>query len=296
MVSVLTPEAIQHYEAAGEIHKNIGRSVKGRIRSGARLLEIAEYVEAEIRAQGAKPAFPCNISVNEIASHDTPSRDDERTFKDGDVVKLDYGVCVNGYVADAAFTVEIGTNDHAQLLRVAKETLDAGIHAVKPRAFIRDIGRAMYGAATSEGHRTIKDLLGHNMGRYCLHGGLTIPSYDDGSYLRVKEGDVLAIEPFVTMGTGAIMRLNGGNIYQAIRNDAIYAHGGSEKSLLACIVKEYNGFPFAERWLQDTEGLHSLVKSGCLRNYPVLVEADRAPVAQAESTVIVEREGCRVIA
>ena len=253
-------------------------------------------VESEIAAQWAKPAFPCNISINHIASHDTPSIGDERIFLDGDVVKLDFGVSVDGYVADAAFTVEVGTRANAKLISAAERSLAAGISAVKPGAFIRDIGRSINEAATSEGYRTLKDLLGHSLKRNCLHGGVTIPSYDDGSFLRVREGDVLAIEPFLTAGSGAIVRANRGNIYQLIRNEPIYAHGELQKDLLAQISKNYQNFPFAERWLSDPEGVGGLVRSACLYNYPVLVEADLAPVAQAESTIIVEREGCRVIA
>lgn len=296
MHAELSPEIVESYVLAGEMHKRISHSMLSHISAGEKLLDAAVWVESEIIAQGAKPAFPCNISVGHIASHDTPSKDDERLFSTGDVVKVDFGVSVDGYVADAAFTVEIGTRDQEGLIGAAERSLAAGISVIKPGAFIREIGRAMNEEAASEGYRTLKDLLGHSLKRNCLHGGLTIPSYDDGSFLRVREGDVLAIEPFLTSGSGAIVRANRGNIYQLIRNQPIYAHGALEKSLLAHISKNYQNFPFAGRWLPDTEGLSGLVRSACLYNYPVLVEADMAPVAQAESTVIVEREGCRIIA
>jgi methionyl aminopeptidase len=296
MRTELSPEAMGSYVAAGEIHKKIRRTIEVSIIDGVKLLDVAEQVESETRAQGAIPAFPCNISINHIASHDTPSHDDERVFHDGDLVKLDYGVCIDGYIADAAFTLEVKTHEHAPLIKAAEKTLASGITAVKPGAFVSDLGRAMQAAAVSEGYCTLKDLLGHNMGRYCLHGGLTIPSYDSGSYLRIREGDVLAIEPFLTAGSGVVARAGGGNIYQLIRDAAMYAHGEAEKKLLAQIKTDYTKFPFAERWLEDTESLRGLVRSACLYNYPVLAEADKQPVAQAESTVIVEREGCRVIA
>ena len=296
MHAKLSSEIVESYVVAGEIHKRISHSTISHISAGVKLLDVAERVESEIAAQGAKPAFPCNISIDHIASHDTPSIGDERVFMNGNIVKLDFGVCVDGYVADAAFTVEIGTRVQEQLIKAAERSLAAGISAVKPGAFIRDIGHAINVEAMSEGYRTLKDLLGHSLKRNCLHGGLTIPSYDDGSFLRVREGDVLAIEPFLTAGSGAIVRANRGNIYQLIRDKPIYAHGGLQKSLLTHISLNYQSFPFAERWLPDPEGLSSLVKSACLYNYPVLIEADMAPVAQAESTVIVERGGCRVIA
>jgi methionyl aminopeptidase len=296
MHAELSPEVVESYVLAGEIHKKIRHATIDHIKAGVKLLDIAVQVESEIVAQGATPAFPCNISINHIASHDTPSIGDERIFLDGDVVKLDFGVSVDGYVADAAFTVEIGARAHAKLISAAERALAAGISVAKPGAFIHDIGRSINESAMSEGYRTLKDLLGHSLKRNCLHGGITIPSYDDGSFLRVREGDVLAIEPFLTAGSGAIVRANRGNIYQLIRNEPIYAHGELQKGLLAQLSKNYQNFPFAERWLTDTEGVSDLVRSACLYNYPVLVEADLAPVAQAESTIIVEREGCRVIA
>ena len=296
MHAELSHDVVESYVLAGEIHKRIRHSAISYIKPGAKLLDVAGQVESEIVAQGAKLAFPCNISIDHIASHDTPSIGDERIFMSGNVVKLDFGVCVDGYVADAAFTVEVGTQVQEKLISAAERSLAAGISAIKPGAFIRDIGRAMHEEAASAGYRTLKDLLGHSLKRNCLHGGLTIPSYDDGSFLRVREGDVLAIEPFLTAGSGAIVRSNRGNIYQLIRNEPIYAHGVLQKSLLAHISKNYQNFPFAERWLPDPEGLSGLVRSACLYNYPVLIEADMAPVAQAESTVIVDREGCRFIA
>ena len=106
---------------------------------------------------------------------------------------------------------------------------------------------------------------------------------------------MLAIEPFITKGSGAILRLDGGNIYMLLRNGEIYVHGAEEKMLLAHIAEHYGRFPFAGRWLPRPDGLQELVKAACVKSFPIMVEADGAQVAQAESTVIVERDGCRVI-
>ncbi len=108
-------------------------------------------------------------------------------------------------------------------------------------------------------------------------------------------GDVLAIEPFVTTGSGAILRVNGGNIYQLSRNDEMYAHGPEEKELLKYISEHYGTFPFTSRWLPRQDILEGLVKSACVKSYPIMVAADGAPVAQAENTVIVESDGCKII-
>jgi methionyl aminopeptidase len=216
-------------------------------------------------------------------------------LRSGDVVKVDLGANVDGYIADAAFTIEVSTGKHAELIEAAEKALSAGIASIRPGVRVGEIGGAIEQAASSRDFRVLKDLLGHSLKRNCLHGGLTIPAYDDGSELKIREGDVLAIEPFLTKGSGAITRADGGNIYQLLRNGEIYAHGQEEKELLALIVERYGGFPFAERWLPRPEGLQGLVKSACVKSYSMMVEADGAPVAQAESTVIVGRDGCRII-
>jgi len=291
----LEPDAVRCYERAGDIVKKARATIKPFIKDGVRLLDVAERVEHRILDEGADLPFPCTIALNEIASHYTPSWDDERTLKRGDVVKLDIGACVDGYVADTAFTVEVGTHKHADLIDAAEKALSAGISGVRPGARVRDVGLRIDHVASGSGFHVLKDLLGHSLGRYCLHGGLTIPAYDDGSDLKIREGDVLAIEPFLTTGSGAIVRLDGGNIYQLYRNGGIYVHGPEEKKLLEYIEKHYGRFPFAERWLPRPDGLQELVRAACIKSFPIMAEADGAPVAQAESTVIVERDGCRVI-
>ena len=158
--------------------------------------------KAALYNEGGQLAFPCTIAVNEIASHYTPAKDDHRAFAKGDVVKIDLGASVDGYIADAAFTVEVETDAHAGLIKTAEKALAAGLAQVRPGVHVGEIGRAIEQAASEEGLRVLKDLLGHSLLRYRLHGGLTIPNYDNGSEMRIREGDVLAIEPFVTTGSG----------------------------------------------------------------------------------------------
>lgn len=291
----LEPEALYRYETAGDIVKKVRRTITPSIKEGAKLLDIAVLVEDEISGSGARPAFPCTIAVNNVASHYTPSRDDVRVLRKGDLAKVDLGACVEGYVADAAFTVEVGTREHEALILAAKEALFAGIAGIRPGVAVSKVGGAIHDAAASRGFHVLKDLLGHSLARNCLHGGLTIPPYDDGSELKIREGDVLAIEPFLTKGNGIIARLDGGNIYQLLRNGEIYAPGPEEKELLAYVREHYGSFPFAERWLPNPGGLPGLLKSACIRGFPMMVEADRAPVAQAEATVIVGHDGPMII-
>ena len=193
MRTLLEPEEIRYYETAGEIVKKAGIAIRPRIRDGERYLDIAERVENILIDAGAVPAFPCTVAVNEVASHYTPSGGDELVIKRGDLVKLDFGASVEGYIADTAFTAEAGSQEHARLIHATEKALASSVEQIKPGTRIGEIGRAIERTATSEGFHVLKDLLGHSLGRYCLHGGLTIPGYDDGSELKVREDFVRSL-------------------------------------------------------------------------------------------------------
>ncbi len=293
-MSSLNAEALQAYSAAGEIVKAVKDGLKARAKTGAGHLELAMFVEDEIVRLGGRPAFPCNISVNEIASHSTPHRDDPRTFAKGDLAKFDLGAVVDGYIADSAITIEVESEEHTSLISAAEEALSDALTVVRPSVSAGEIGRAIETSARKNGYNVLKGLYGHNLERNCLHGGLTIPAYDDGSRKKVREGDVVAIEPFLTPGNGEIARAKGGDIFQIVRRNAFLLNE-EEKKLLCHIERNYNAFPFARRWLPEPGALDRLADESIAMEFPVLVEKDRALVAQAEHTIIVGRDGCTII-
>jgi methionyl aminopeptidase len=290
----MTAAALRSYEAAGAILRKVRGEAGSRARAGVRYLDLAVFVEGEISRLGGRPAFPCNVSVNEVASHYTPSADDAGELKPGDLVKIDLGVVLDGYIADSAISIGVATTAHQELIDAAGRVLTDAIGAIRPGALTGEIGGVIESSARAYGFSVLKDLYGHALDKECLHGGLTIPSYDDGSRQKIREGDVLAIEPFLTEGNGEIARLPGGNIFQLARRNYAFV-GMREKKLLMEIENKYNGFPFARRWLEDREALEALARQAIVAEYPVLVEKDGMPVAQAEHTVIVGGEGCKII-
>jgi methionyl aminopeptidase len=287
-------EALRAYATAGEIVKTIKGRLKARSKAGAGLLELARFVEDETVRLGGLPAFPCNISVNQVASHSTPRADDGRMLEKGDLVKFDLGARVDGYIADTAITVEVETENCTWLISAAEQALAAALATVRPGVCAGEVGRVIEASARESGCQVLKGLYGHNLERDCLHGGLTIPNYDDGSRRKIREGDVIALEPFLTEGSGEIVRLGGGDIFQLVRHNAFFL-GEPEKKLLSHIERNYNGFPFARRWLQDPVLLDRLAGASVAMEFPMLVEKDDAKVAQAEHTALVEREGCTII-
>src|SRR5574341_131201 len=193
----------EHYLEAGKIASSVRKEAASRIKEGVPLLEIAEHVENRINDLGGKPAFPCNISINETASHYTPE-DNDMSFKKGDVVKIDLGVHIEGFIADTASTMEVGTNDHGMLIKACDEALANAIASVKDGTQTRTIGKIIENTIKKYGFNPVRDLTGHSMEQYKLHAGITIPNYESFFSQKIKKDMVFAIEPFATYGGGNI--------------------------------------------------------------------------------------------
>ncbi len=268
------------------------------IHVGVSYLEVARKVEAFIESKGGKPAFPVNIAVNNIAAHYTPTHDDELLFKPGDIVKLDVGAHVDGYIGDTAATVEVDKNDNSILLRASKEALEVAIDMIRPGTKIRDIGAAVERTIMSYNLKPIENLTGHCMERYNLHTGLSVPSVDDHSENVIKEGAVLAIEPFATNGAGQVGGHKPGNIYKFVRiRDA---RSKEVRALMEYIQERYSSLPFAQRWCHQMDkrsGLHlkKMAKMGSITSYPILNDIGGGLVSQHEHTVLVLSDGVEVL-
>ncbi|UCE36073.1 MAG: type II methionyl aminopeptidase [Thermoplasmata archaeon] len=291
-------EVYNKYRKAGKIAKAARDYSATRIREGTLLLDVAEDVEEFIRRQGGAPAFPINLALNNAAAHFTPSHDDKSKFQRGDVVKIDVGVQVDGYVGDTATTVEVGTHHWGDLLRATKEALDAAIDLMKPATRLDDVGAAIQRVIESFGFVPVENLTGHSMERYKLHAGLSVPNVMGDGSGSVKLGDVIAIEPFATNGAGRVDGKKSGNIYRLIRPRQI---GGKElTALIAHINENYSTLPFSERWCHkyDRKAKHrlrKLLKAGIIHSYPVLKDVGDGIVSQSEHTVIITDFGCDVI-
>jgi methionyl aminopeptidase len=271
----------ENYLEAGKIAAVIRKKALSRVIEGVPLLEVAEYAETSTYDMGAKPAFPCNISVNEVASHYTPE-DYTPCFKRGDVVKVDIGVHIDGYIADTAATTEVSTDNHKKLIRATEEALDNAISCIRDKTQTRTVGKVIEKTIKKYGFNTVKDLTGHSLEQYNLHAGITVPNHGGFFSRTIKKDAVIAIEPFATYGKGNIKY---GKPY-------IFALGRRSDDEESMKIKERFGFlPFSKRWVQ---GLNIENFSG-LREYSELMESSGEIVAQTEHTVIVNEDGCEVI-
>ncbi|CAB3289210.1 Methionine aminopeptidase [Methanocaldococcus lauensis] len=282
---------IEGYEKiikAGEIASKVRDEAVKLIKPGVKLLEVAEFVENRTKELGGEPAFPCNISINDIAAHYTPKLNDSLEFKDEDVVKLDLGVHVDGYIADTAITVDL-SNSYRDLVKASEDALYTVIKEINPPMNIGEMGKIIQEVIESYGFKPISNLSGHVMYRYELHTGISIPNVYERTNKVIDVGDLVAIEPFATNGFGMVKDGEPGNIYKFLAKRPIRLP--QARKLLEVIAKNYAYLPFAERWVIKNESerlaLNSLVRSSCLYSYPILKERKNGIVSQAEHTILI---------
>lgn len=273
--------------------RDLGLSLVGE---NVKYEDVANEVEAYIRSKGCGLAFPCNVSVNEIAAHYTPKPGDKLRFEAGDVVKIDCGAHVDGYVGDTAGTVEVVSNTYGNLIKAAQDGRDAAMEAIADGVLIRDVGRTVQMVIESAGFRPVKNLTGHQIKQYNLHAGLSVVNYDDGSPGVFEEGMVIACEPFATNGAGMVKGGKPGNIYRMIRERKLSDPSMTE--FMEYVKKEFQGLPFCARscdWEDAEKCVRYLLRHGVISSYPILVDAKGGCVAQSEHTVYVTKGGCEIL-
>ncbi len=295
-------ESYKYYKKAGEIAFSIIKDVEKILKPGASVLDIVEWVEKEILKRGGSHAFPCNLSINEVAAHDTARIDDNRILKEGDVVKIDIGVHINGYIADTAKTIIVGAKNKKKdkLVKASKEALEEAISKIRPGIKSNEIGRVIEDTIRNYDLKPIVNLTGHFLERYKLHTNKVLFNIYTRHYFEIKENDVIAIEPFATDGYGKVVDEAEALIFRyltrkPVRN--IYA-----RRLLDYIERNYPYLPFSERWLGKMmskinlyAALRELINIKSIYAYNILREKARGLVSQAEHTVIVKRDGCEII-
>lgn len=275
---------------AGKIASDIKKWIKPQIKKGTPLLEIATKIEDKISELGGKVAFPCNLSINEIAAHYTPTHNDET--KAHGLLKIDFGVHIDGWCADTAFSMDLENSEiNKKLIGAADDALKSAANTIKKDARTSEIGGEIEKSIRSKGFSPIINLSGHEMDQYHLHAGKTIPNIDDERNTKIDEG-LYAIEPFSTNGNGKVHDGAPSGIY-IIENDRP-PRSPTAREILNYIAEEYQTLPFCSRWLvkkfgpKALLGLRELERNGNLHNYPQLVEKSGSIVAQAENTFLVD--------
>ena len=285
-------EGYKELVKAGKIASETVKYAKSLIKPGMSLLEIAEKIESKIKELGAKPAFPINLSINEIAAHSTPAFND--TEKAHGLLKVDVGIHLEGFVADTAFSIDLeNSEENKTLIKSTEEAVKNAVEKVKYRTTLAEIGSIIEKTIKSFNLQPIQNLSGHSIEHFDLHAGLTIPNFNNSSNKELEEG-VYAIEPFSTNGLGAVKDGKLSGIYHLEKSGSV--RDSFAREVLSFIVEEYSTLPFCSRWIYKKFGsrgllaLRQIESSGLLHHYPQLIEKGSGKVAQAEHTVILTKK------
>jgi methionyl aminopeptidase len=295
----LDEDGLDRLRQAGRIASRTLREASSKTRPDMTCLEVCELAENMIRDMGARPAFPCNIGIGPVAAHFTPTQEDNPAIPLGSLVKIDLGVELDGYIVDTAATVDLRSGS-GLLVEAAGEALKMALRISRAGLRVSEIGRVVYEASVRLGCRPISNLTGHEIGRYLLHAGVSIPNVPAGGSARLEAEKIYAIEPFTTRGdaAGVVVSTKSVHIF-ALREDLLKRKQkwivGS--AALDAIIQASRGLPYTPRWLDPAAASLNiqLYKRGLAVGYPVLVEKSGAPVAQAEHTILVLEEGCEVL-
>lgn len=294
-------DAIAKFQRSGKILKETREEIKEYVHEGTPIIDICEKAEGIIKDKGGKPAFPCNVSINEIAAHYTSPPNDKTTVLENSLVKVDIGVHVDGYVTDTAVTICLNP-EYRKLVTAATDALEKAVESVQPDISTGKLGMIIERTIKSYGLKPISNLTGHSVGRYLVHAGTSIPNVAQLFSSKIKLGSVYAIEPFVTLPDAVGKVEDGGEttIFRYLKSRSLASPYA--KQLLKYIESNFRTLPFAERWLQGIvpaeahqKAFRELVSSKALTGYPTFVEVSKKPVAQAEHTVLVVKDGCVIL-
>jgi methionyl aminopeptidase len=289
------------------IHKKIVKNIYPTICEGRSIYEIALQIENEIR-ESCKDmnlihdgiAFPVGVAVNHCVAHYTPFPDDSNLLlKAGDLVKIDFGIHIEGEITDSAFTIPISTNRFDSLLHISKRATMIGVEASGIDVPLTDIGEViqeyveskeieMDGKLTSL--KTFHELCGHSIAPYMIHSGKAVPNCKvDFHYpLRMKYGEKYAIEPFVTTGNGICIYQPPCNHFMLSPKVGNHSHSHSYAKMYAY----YKSLPFTNRWLNAEllEHLERLIQEKKVETFLPIYDIEGSFVAQHEHNIFISEK------
>ncbi|MDA3836604.1 MAG: type II methionyl aminopeptidase [Nanoarchaeota archaeon] len=277
---------------AGSICSEVKKWIRPQIKKGDLLLDIADKIEDKIKELGGLPAFPTNLSINEQAAHYTPTWNDESTAHG--LIKVDFGIHVDGWIADNAFSLDLeGTNENEKLIEASQKALEAVEKNINSELTIGELGKIIEDTINSYGFNPIANLSGHSMEQYNLHAGVSVSNMNNHSTKKFGTG-LYASEPFVTNGNGIVHDGAKGNIYAFVQDKQ--PRNPNARKILEFIKDEFGDLPFASRWIVKKFGnksrisLMQLEREGILHHYAILTEAKGKLVSQTENTFLVSPE------
>jgi methionyl aminopeptidase len=294
------PSDLDMLRRSGQITATARETCKKMIKAGTRLEDIACEAERIIREMGGGLAFPAQLSRNNIAAHYCSPIDDPTVVEEGDIIKLDVGAHVDGWVTDSATTVDLRNGPDSALVAASRVALENAISLMGPGASITEIGHQIEQTVIAFGLKPIYNLTGHGVSRYTVHCKPSIYSYAEANAGRLRAGQTVACEPFVCDGAGYIENRGEPEVFGLKRK--IKPRDRISKDVEAAL-ESIHGLPFARRNLVEHLGtaervekaLQNLAKARILLDYPPLAEKPGVRVAQTEHTIFIHDDGAEVL-
>lgn len=284
----------QDFLRAGALASEVRAFGKALIVKGASYNGVIGQIRQKIAELGARPAFPPQIALNDVAAHYLPLPGEDIVFSD-QVVKLDVGICYNGAIGDCAVTIDL-SGKYQALVDAAEAALLAAEKIIKVGISTCEIGRAIEQEINARGFAPVKNLSGHGLGYYRIHMPPSIPNYDDKSNAIIRPGMTFAIEPFATTGKGFIYDAGNPTIFSFLKTRPLSSP--LAKKLLTKI-KSFTGLPFALHDLlapdiniaELQKAVAEMLTAKVIAGYAPLLEKTLGMVAQAENSVLVDKHG-----
>lgn len=296
----MNKQELEKHRKAAKTLKKAKKAAKDNIKAGDKLIDIANLIEGKIKENGAEPAFPVNLSLNEVAAHYTPKKNDEKKVKEDDILTIDIGVHIDGYIADSAITLDFGDNE--ELVKTPKKALEKAIEKINKKGketTIKEIGSTIEYEIKKRGYKPVANLTGHGLKKYKTHTDPTIPNVKTPNSNKLKNNQVIAIEPFATDGSGRVKETSDPQIFNLKKLKKLKIRDRNARKLLKQIKEKYKTLPFAKRWLKNFKrldySLKKLKQNNLIKSYSPLKDLESGNVSQYEDTLIIKENSCEKI-
>lgn len=290
-------EELEKWVKAGKLAAEALKYGSKLIKPGNSLLEVTDKVEDYIIDNGGRLAFPVQMALNQIAAHFYPNQDDEIVFED-QVVKLDIGVHMDGFIGDNARTIDL-SGDYTELVNASRDALNNAIKIVKAGTKIGEIGAVIQDTITSAGFAPVRNLSGHGLEKYDVHAPPTIPNTATNDSTTLEVGQVIAIEPFASTGAGIVIETSKATLFQVAEYRPV--RDQTTRHVLH-FIEQFEELPFAKRWLLEkfpqikiNFALKTLMNTGVIQDFPPLADKAKGIISQAEHTLLIEDDGARIL-
>lgn len=289
---MLEKNILQDYKKSGSIIAEAIQYGTTLIKPEINILDTCLAIEKKIIDLGGGVAFPAQISIDHVAAHWCPEPEDETTFEEGQLVKLDIGCHINGRIADTAISLDLSDDKrHEELITAATKARDEALKIMTPGTTLGEIGETIQNTISQAGFSPIRNLSGHGLDDYEVHTWPSVPNINTGDHTELEEDMILAVEPFATTGEGRVQEIDRGNIF-ALTNPRPVRNQYARKAMKFLEPRE--GMPFSLHYLAKELGIgpakfamRELLLAEAAEQFPPLIEVRGGIVSQAEHSVII---------